>query len=164
MPDTSQYKLPQSWVQRLAIINDLQLTNDEIVSLFQVSLRELTLARGLVEQGAWTIPPLSDAERENATAYITDRVVRSVAKVIDDASVQRAPRIYSRRKPTSQGEHLREVFDQIPTNPIPLVGFMQKFGVSKSILRQSKRFARVPMKISIRKDPSTQEDTIQRVE
>jgi hypothetical protein len=60
------------------------------------------------------------------------------------------------------GNKIVTALNAIPTTPVPIEAFLAEHKVSKTVLRQSKRFLPVPIKISIRADKATGVEMISR--
>ena len=159
--------IPQSWQERLAIINEFHLSNDQAVEVFSTTEKELAIARGLVEKGILTIVQLPD--------NVKDAWAQSFGKPAAVAPIQHLPTTTAESadaapeqtptKGTKRGRSTNKIataFAALSTTPVPLEAFLAEHGVSKTILRQSKRFMETPIKVSIKKDKTSGIELISR--
>jgi hypothetical protein len=174
----STVKIPDSWQERLAVINEFQVPNDVAVKMFNTSERELQTARGLVEKGMMKVGQLTDDQRAafaplfsapsaTATVVSTVQVISGTAPATKKekrtavAKQPTAPKTPGRRGRI--GSKISTALSSVPTSPMPVDQFLQQYGVSKTILRQSKRFLETPIKVSIKRDKTTGVEMICRI-
>lgn len=160
--------IPQSWQDRLAIINEFKMSNTDAVVLFATTERELAVARGLVEKGLMKVPTLNEETKQSWSSVMGTSTSQPIA-----SSVQSAPQpsavvsTVQSAKPTKhrgrQGTKIVAAFSNLTSTPEPVDVFVKKHGVSKTILRQSKRFLDSPIKVSIKRDKNTKQEMICRL-
>jgi hypothetical protein len=165
-------QLPQSWQERLAIINEFKIPNSTAISLFATTEKELQTARGLVEKGMLKVPQLTADQRSQWQPHIPSAESSTTSAPIVNTTIQSTPmhvqvkakpQVPSGAKRGRQGTKIVVALSAIPTTPQPVDTFVKQYGVSKTILRQSKRFLDEPIKVSIKRDKSTGIEMICRV-
>ncbi len=162
--------IPQSWQDRLAIINEFKLSNSAAVRIFNTTERELVLARGLVQKGALRVASLTPQMKSVWASYVAgnDPVVQTTSVTVIPSSTpsnRPTPAAAVVQQPKMRrGTRIQEAFSSLTTTPVPVEAFVQKYGVSKTVLRQSKRFLTEPIKVSIKRDKVTKQEVIFRVE
>lgn len=156
--------IPSSWRDKLAVINEFQLSNAAASTVFGTTGAELQTARGLVEKGLLTIPALA-AEDKAKWAPIVSSVANT--KPVVQTTITVAPTVV-KPVPTSKpvtasptakrgcaGNKIITALNAIPTTPQSIDEFVAAHGISKTVLRQSKRFLDTPIKVSIKRDKTT---------
>jgi hypothetical protein len=148
-----------SWGDRFALINKYQPTDAKICTAFNVTSDELATARELLQTGTFKVNTALDANKyqgifdvdtskqpeQQATVTVHTRPAASAAKP------QKTPQKRGRK-----GDKILKAFEAVPTEPIPVEQFVQQFGVSLAVLRQSKRFDKTGRGIvNVKKDKST---------
>ena len=155
--------IPTSWRDKLAVINEFKLSNAAAIQLFHTTETELTTARGLVEKGMLTIPTLGAEGRARwaplvgtaatATVAVQTAIVVAPSTTVKPAPARKAPIPGAKRGRT--GNKIITALNAIPTTPQPIDAFIAAHGISKTVLRQSKRFLDSAIKVSIKKDKAT---------
>jgi len=169
--------LPKSWAERLAIINEFKVPNERAVELFGTSERELQTARRMVQNGVMVIGSLSTEDRakwapvfasdsQPATTVVTPIISNPVAQtaptVIQSTNTIATPTVSATTtaKPRSrgrQGSKIATAFQNLTSTPVPLDVFTKQYGISQTVLRQSRRFLDEPITVSIKRDPVTKQ-------
>ena len=161
--------IPQSWQDRLAIINEFKMSNVDAIKLFVTTERELAVARGLVEKGLMKVPTLNEDAKQAWSKVVnpTTAVQQPIVSTYDSSQPTTASSTIQTTKPTKhrgrQGTKIVAAFSNLTSTPEPVDVFVKKYGVSKTILRQSKRFLDSPIKVSIKRDKATKQEMICRV-
>lgn len=166
----SHTDIPTSWRDRLAVINEFQLSNASATTLFNTTDTELETARSLVSKGLLTVPALSVESKQTWQSAIasvssiapvpTSKVIVSARTAVEPVVIVSAPKI-KRPQPTPGGKRGRignkiiTALNAIPSTPQSIDAFVTTYGISKTVLRQSKRFLDSPIKVSIKKDKVT---------
>lgn len=155
---------PTNWRDKLSVINEFKLSNAAAVQVFNTTESEIQTARGLVEKGLMTIPALHADERAKwepivATAHSTKPFVASqtaitIAPTIAKVVTPRKAAIPGAKRGRT-GNKIITALNAIPTTPQPIDAFIAAHGISKTVLRQSKRFLDSSIKVSIKKDKAT---------
>ena len=155
---------PTNWRDKLSVINEFKLSNAAAVQVFNTTESEIQTARGLVEKGLMTIPALHADERAKwepivATARSAKPIVASqttitIAPAIAKAATPRKPSVPGAKRGRT-GNKIITALNAIPTTPQPIDAFIAAHGISKTVLRQSKRFLDSAIKVSIKKDKAT---------
>lgn len=155
---------PTNWRDKLSVINEFKLSNAAAVQVFNTTETEIQTARGLVEKGLMTIPALHADERAKwepivATARTASPVAASQTVItiapttVKAATPRKTPVPGAKRGRT--GNKIITALNAIPTTPQPIEAFIAAHGISKTVLRQSKRFLDSSIKVSIKKDKAT---------
>lgn len=140
-----------TWNTRLAVITEFRLPNDIAATVFDTTVSEIQTARRFVEEGLITVPTLSVTEREKYAHLSSTISTPSTGKPTQPQS--------SGNRGTSK---IVQALNSVTTTPQPIDGILSRYGVSKAVLRQGKRFLGQPVKISIKRDPSTGVEMISR--
>lgn len=191
--------IPNSWQDRLAIINEFHLSNEQAIAMFNTNERELVVARGMVERGVLKIPPLSTTARGTWMPLVLQTIVTPVIIVTNLADIHLAPadtnsdnddsveltvgnksaQVAATTKPVKKirtpnqidatsrrgrpSNKIEIALNALTTTPVPADEFVARYGVSKNVLRQSKRFVEVPIRVSIRHNRETNLEMICRM-
>lgn len=140
-----------TWNTRLAVITEFRLPNDVAATVFDTTVSEIQTARKFVEEGLITVPTLSVAEREKYAHLVPTTPSHTIGKPVQTTG-----------ESVRRGSKIVQALNSVTTTPQPIDGILSRYGVSKAVLRQGKRFLGQPVKISIRRDPSTGVEMISR--
>lgn len=168
-------QLPTSWQDRLAIIEAFNINIDKAAELFNVPTREIQVACDLAKQQIIKIKPLSEIDKARWGTTITkvpvsstpplhmpaEPIPEAVAKVGIPVELSRG--VQPRPSALVHTNKVAVALAGLTTEPVPLESFLTEFSVSKTVLRQSKRFVDIPIKVSIKKDPQTGIEMICRI-
>jgi len=165
-PIATAATIPTNWRDKLAVINEFQLSNATAISMFHTTATELETARGLVERGLLIIPALTVDERAKWAPIVS---TTDSARASTQTTITVAPKTPQQRKQPTPGAKRGRVgnkiitaLNAIPVTPQPIDQFIQAHGISKTVLRQSKRFLDTPIKVSIKRDKATGVEMISR--
>lgn len=157
--------IPTNWKDKLAVINEFKLSNAAAVEIFHTTDTELATARGLVEKNLLTVPTLGAEERAR-WAPIVNSVAKAKPVVATQTTITVAPALVTKAPTTRKapipgakrgrsGNKIITALNAIPSTPQPIDTFIATHGISKTVLRQSKRFLDTAIKVSIKKDKAT---------
>jgi hypothetical protein len=157
--------IPTNWKDKLAVINEFKLSNAAAVEVFHTTDSELATARGLVEKGLLTITPLGADERAK-WAPIVGNIAKAKPMIATQTTINVAPALVTKAPTTKKapipgakrgrtGNKIITALNAIPSTPQPIDAFIAAHGISKTVLRQSKRFLDSAIKVSIKKDKVT---------
>lgn len=154
--------IPTGWRDKLAVINEFKLSNAQAVSMFNTTEKELETARSLVSRGVIQVPALDEAQKTQWSSLVqsapapTTKVTVIAAPTPRTASAATQPvKNTTGAKRGRVGNKIINALNAVPTTPQPIDAFITQYGVSKTVLRQSKRFLDTPLKISIKRDKTT---------
>lgn len=160
-----------SWQERLSIAKHFNLSDAQIMTTFNTSAVELTTANSLVGKGLIKVQPLSEvdqlvwatklAQNSKPTEVIASTVINTDVTTHTSTNKPKATNT-SGVKRGRTGNRIVTALNAIPTTPVPIEAFLAEHKVSKTVLRQSKRFLPTPIKISIRADKVTGVEMISR--
>lgn len=155
---------PTNWRDKLSVINEFKLSNAAAVQVFNTTESEIQTARGLVEKGLLSIPALHADERAKwepivATAhsikpFVSSQTTITIAPTTAKVATPRKAAIPGAKRGRT-GNKIITALNAIPTTPQPIDAFIAAHGISKTVLRQSKRFLDSSIKVSIKKDKAT---------
>ena len=160
---TTPEMIPSNWFDKLTVINEFKLSNAAALKLFAATDAELQVARRLVDRGIWKIIPMTADARAKWVPIVggTDNPPQVIQSTIA-VSVPAAPKTIATRKPVIEGAKrgrsgtkIISALNAIPTTPQSIDAFVAAYGISKTVLRQSKRFLDTPIKVSIKRDKVT---------
>jgi len=167
-----QATAPQTtWQDRLSIAKHFNMSDAQVMSTFNTSAVELTTANSLVTKGLIKIQPLSEVDQLVWATKLTQTAKPAeviTATVLADGTIASSVAPTTKSKSASAnkrgrtGNKIVTALNAIPTTPVPIDAFLAEHKVSKTVLRQSKRFLAVPIKISIRADKTTGVEMISR--
>ncbi len=156
--------IPTNWKDKLSVINEFKLSNAAAVEVFHTTETELATARNLVEKGLMTIPALGATERakwepivakaRSAKPITATQTTITVAPATTKVATPRKAPVPGAKRGRS-GNKIITALNAIPSTPQPIDAFIAAHGISKTVLRQSKRFLDTPIKVSIKKDKAT---------
>lgn len=138
------------WNTRLAVITEFRLPNDVAATVFNTTVSEIQTARRFVEEGIIKLPTLSPSEQDHYSNLLRN-VPHSTGSALGPF-----------HKPQNSTSKVVQALNSVTTTPQPIDGIISRYGVSKAVLRQGKRFLGQPVKISIRRDPATGVEMISR--
>jgi len=157
--------IPTNWSDRLAVINEFKLSNAAIAELFHTTDADLALARGLVQKSLLTITPLSAKDRARWAPFVSSipnaapTVPTQTTLTVAPSTTVKAPTTRKTPIPGAKrgrtGSKIINALNAIPSTPQPIETFIATYGISKTVLRQSKRFLDTAIKVSIKKDKAT---------
>ncbi len=156
--------VPASWQTRLAIVNDFKLTNSQAIELFNTTEKELLTARNLVDKGVIQVQALTSDEREQWSSQLGATTINTPYLPVASTVAVVKPTTATNTKRGRQGTKITNAFKALSSTPQPIDTFVKEYGVSRTILRQSKRFLDTPVKVSIKRDKQTGQEMICRVE
>lgn len=161
-------QLPHSWQDRLALINEFKMSNADVVATFNTTEKELEIARGLVQKGLIQVPQLTEGLRQQWLMHSNS--VDRASVVSPEPSAPKIIKVKTQSTTSAPEKHrgrqttkIMSAFSKLSTTPVPVELFLKQTGVSKTILRQSKRFLDTPIKVSIKRDKITKQEMICRV-
>lgn len=162
VPANNNSMIPTNWRDKLAVINEFKLSNAAAVQLFGTTEAELVTARGLVEKGMLSIPVLDAAQRARWVPIVgTAAIVKAPVQTTITVAPNTTAKPTTRKMPVPgakrgrSGNKIITALNAIPTTPQPIDAFIAAHGISKTVLRQSKRFLDSAIKVSIKKDKAT---------
>ena len=151
------------WGERLAIIDNFDLSDDQAVSRMGITIEELETARGMANSGVFTTP-----KDINFGQYVTELAgtVRPTPKTEDVPTSTVMPTVLpappvTATKPIKQpkkrgrkGSKIVDAFAAIPVEPTNADEFAQQHNVSMAVLKQSKRFDKTGLggNVRVKKD------------
>ncbi len=154
-----------SWPDRFALMDHFKPTDDQITSVFGLTQDELDTARGLRQAGTFTANQKLDVAKFG-NVFTSGKGIASTIPVTSQGGVpttiagsmagnrpQKFGTATSHTKPESaskkpkvpqkrgrKGDKITTALCAVPTTPSPVADFIQQYGVSLPVLRQSKRF------------------------
>lgn len=137
-----------TWGQRFKLIDHFELSDDQILSVLQITQEELDSARGLYKVGDITIAVDFDVTPYKGL-FIQPIPLSDPSKSTDSPTESTLPpQTASPSQPTSsdnnrrgrKGEKIKNAFRKIPHEPVCATTFAADNNVSLNVLKQSKRF------------------------
>ena len=160
-----------SWNDRFAVIKRFQPSDKEITSAFGVTTDELITARELLSNGTFVVSKNIDVDRYGHLFTKKSPPVRKMppigfnSKKVDISGLahnsiirnkpETATRTIKKRKPGNKGSKIDLAFRAVPTDPVDVASFSEKYQVSIHVLRQGKRFDSLPGSVCVRKDKTS---------
>jgi hypothetical protein len=155
-----------TWQERLSIAKHFNMTDPQILSTFGATPIELTTANSLVAKGIIKVQPLSEVDQLVWATKLTQTAKPTEIIASTSLAAPQSTIASSNAKPQAKrgrtGNKIVNALNSVPTIPTPVDSFLAEHKISKTILRQSKRFLPVPIKISIRVDKTTGVEMISR--
>lgn len=137
-----------AWSDRFALIDHFQPDDVAICSAFRLTNDELSTARSLRNAGTFVASKTLDVSSYNG--IFSNGIVIPSSKPARTTHIKpqasAAPpesaskRIKVPQKRGRKGDNITQALMQAPLTPMPVSAFMEKYGVSLAVLRQSKRF------------------------
>lgn len=168
-------KLTMSWSDRFALIEALKPSDAQVCATFGLTTDELATARKLRDAGAFRPTPNFDvtnyanvfttgsAPAATSTPTATKGKSGGTTTFTKPESATKKAKVPQKRG--RKGDKIATALAAVPTTRTPINTFMQQYGVSLAVLRQSKRFlakldpavATKIGKINVRLDKATKE-------
>lgn len=153
-----------SWNDRFPILEHYDLTDQEICQFFDVTLVELEAARTLREQNNYfqptSIDPLMFKDYvklfragEDPAPVLKKKKVAPKKEATPTAKKKATPKA---KKATGDGKRgrkthkIKDAYEAIPYEKVPVEEFMEKHNVSLSVLRRHSHFDHIPEKGKVR--------------
>lgn len=162
---TTASLIPTNWRDKLAVINEFKLSNAAAIEMFHTTETEIATARSLVDKGLLTVPAMHADERAKWEPIVTalpnarQKMSTQTSIAIAPTTTVKAPTVRKAPIPGAKrgrtGNKIITALNAIPSTPQPIDQFIAAHGISKTVLRQSKRFLDTAIKVSIKKDKAT---------
>jgi hypothetical protein len=146
-----------NWNQRFAIIDYFNPSDEDICKVFDVTQRELNVARDLRQQGMFKPEP----DAVNTEAYATQFSQETNIAITPKAKTDTTPKTKSspipkKKVPAKRGRKthkVKDAYEAMTDVPMPVDEFMKKHNVSLSVLRRHAKFDHIPEtgKVNVRK-------------
>lgn len=141
-------KPSMTWNQRFAIIDAHKPSDEQICKAFGVQQNELDTARQLRAAGQFVAAADVDTDAyasmfaAQATATTTKKATSTTTTkpTTDGRPLTATKKSKEPKKRGRKGDKIKNAFAAIPNTPVPAEDFAKKYGVSLTVLRQSKRF------------------------
>lgn len=178
----SKHKLTMSWGDRLAVIDHFSPTDSQVCTTFGVTQDELDIARTLRTAGTFVATPNMSVSKyanvfgsSNLPPNVQHKGIvhvnttkRSTSTTHTMPDILAKPETVSKpvkqpQKRGRKGNKILQALQSVTTSHVPVDMFIQQYGVSLAVLRQSKRFvagldpaqAQLIGKINVRLDKTT---------
>lgn len=125
-----------NWSDRFELINQYELTDDQVLDTFDVSDDEYNTAKELLSNQ--TIMPNPTVEVLEYKEFFGKDPIKNPTNKNADKSASKI--IRPPKKRGKKGDKIVKAFESIGTTPVEVQTVMDTYKVSLAVLRQSKRF------------------------